>query len=273
MRRSVRYGTVATGGLALLLGTLAISPTALAQDRERASIVFGAFITDRKTTTRVDSATMPGTDLRLEEDLGLEDSSTVLRMNGHLWLKPRHRFDVSLFDLSRSASRRIDETIEFGDETFVIDSVINSSQDLSILKADYTFSVVDKPRGFLGLTGGLYVARTKLALTDPELGISEVEDLTAPLPVAGFRGEFEVTERITVGGASQWFSIDVDDASGSLRDFYIGADYRVGRRFAVGLAYNEVRMNINAEEVGGYTGSIDWGYDGWLLYFGTDFGR
>ena len=41
---------------------------------------------------------------------------------------------------------------------------------------------------------------------------------------------------------------------------------------AIGLAYNRVSMNIGAEEDGGFNGRIDWGYDGFLLYFKVDLG-
>ena len=91
------------------------------QDRERASFILGAFITDRETRTRLDSDQGQGTRLDMEQDLGLDSSTTVARLDGYYWLTPRQRLDLSLFDLSRDATRRIDKTIEYGDETFSID--------------------------------------------------------------------------------------------------------------------------------------------------------
>ena len=266
----------AVGWLALV-GALALIGPAQAQaqelQRERASIVLGAFITDRDTETRLDSDFGPGSDIELEDDLGLESSTTVFRFGADVWIKPRQRFDFTLFDLSRSATREISETFVFGDQTFDINTVVSTESDLTIGKIDYTFAVVNKDRGYLGLTGGLYIASTKLTLSEPNLGSTESEDLTAPLPVVGLRGEYAVTDRITIRGASQWFSVDFEDTSGSLRDTYVAADYRFGSRFALGLAYNEVTMNITAEDSGGWMGRLDWGYDGWLLYLKTDFGR
>ncbi len=247
----------------------------LAQERqrERAGILIGAFITDRATETRLDTNSGLGTDIDFENDLGLESSTTVGRLGGYVWFKPKQRFDFSLFDLSRSASRRIDETIEFGDEIYDIDTVVNTQFDLEIFKADYTFAPIERDRGYLGITGGLYTASFKVGLYEPTAGKQKAEDLLAPLPVIGFRGEYEITDKIMLGGASQWFEIDTGDASGSLRDLYVGVDYRLGRRFSVGLAYNDVEMNITAEESGGFQGRVDWGYDGWLLYFKTIFGQ
>ena len=59
---------------------------------------------------------------------------------------------------------------------------------------------------------------------------------------------------------------------GHLTDFYVGADYGFGKRMAVGLAYNRVSMNIGAEHNSGFDGRLDWGYDGFVLYFKVDLG-
>ena len=56
-----------------------------------------------------------GTDINLEDDLGLESSTSVARLGGYVWLGERHRLDGAYFDLSRTASMPIQETIEFGD--------------------------------------------------------------------------------------------------------------------------------------------------------------
>jgi len=266
---------ISLGALLLIIGSLAQSlpVTAAAQEaRERASFAIGAFITDRQSSTRLDSDASPGTDIELENDLGLETSSTVLRVGGYYWIRPKHRLDIALFDLSRSSTKQIDETIRFGEDVFSVDTVVGTTSDLTILKADYTYAVVNRERGFFGLNGGLYVASVQLSLQEQTLGTFESEDLTAPLPVVGFRGEFEITDRITLRGATQWFSIDTGDVKGSLRDIYVGVDYGFKERMAIGLAYNEVSMNIGATETGGFEGALDWGYDGFLLYYKMDFG-
>ena len=185
----------------------------------------------------------------IEDDLGLESSTYVARLGGYFWLGRRHRLDGAYFDLSRTASIPIEETIEFGDETFV-----------------------DQQRHRDGVgphdnEGRLHVrgrrARPRLARRDGwplcrrerhcrsakrTLGRAETEDLTAPLPLFGLRGDFAVSDRITLRGAAQLFAFETDDVDGRLTDFYFGADYGFGQRMAVGLAYNRVSMNLGAEE-------------------------
>jgi len=255
---------------------LLIPLSALAQEgqseRERGGVLLGAFVTDRATSARLDSAAGQGDDIDFEDDLGLEDSTSVVRFGAYFWLKPRHRFDFSIFDLSRDATRQIDETIEFGDEIFVINTVVTTSNDVTITKLDYTFVPLNRMRGYLGITGGLYISANEITLSEPTLGAFESEDITAPLPVIGLRGEYEITERITLRGATQWFGIDTGDVEGRLVDTYVGVDYSFGRHIALGLAYNDVSLSVSASEDTGWNGMLDWGYDGILLYTKVTFG-
>ncbi len=255
---------------------LSLAPTsanAQSADRERGSVYLGTFITDRNTSARVDSdAGNPGTDVDLEGDLGLKASTSVGRAGGYVWISARQRLDLSYFDLSRSSSRTINKTINFDDKTFLINTVVSTDNHLTITKLDYTFSFLNKDKGFLGVTGGFYVMQTRLSLSEPSLGAYSSEGLTAPLPVVGLRGDYAINDRWTLRGSFQWFGISVDTASGHLTDTYAGVDYGFGKRFAIGLAYDTVSMNIEASKTGHLKGSLDWGYNGWLVYFKTDFG-
>jgi hypothetical protein len=89
--------------------------------------------------------------------------------------------------------------------------------------------------------------------------------------VLGLRGEYDVGTHITLRGNVEWFSLHSGGVGGNLRDSYVGVDYSFGKHMAVGLAYNDVSMNI-LEDSGSVRGQVDWGYDGPLLYFKLDFG-
>lgn len=240
-------------------------------ERERGSILLGSFVTDRQAETRFDSSSGDsGTDIDLEEDLGLESSTSVVRVGGYWWLNDRHRLDFSYFDLSRSASVPIKETIEFGDKTFAIDTALETDATMLIFKADYTFAAIERERGFFGVTGGLYVASGELELRERELGSAETQDITSPLPVMGVRGDYAVTDRIKVRGAMQVLIYETGNVSGRFKDFYIGADYSFTERWAVGLAYNDVSLELSSSDRW-LSGHFDWGYDGILLYLNFDF--
>ena len=188
------------------IGAVSVSATLRAQEpaqRERAAVSLGAFISRPATEARVDSDSGQGTDLNLEDDLGLQSSTTIARLDGHWWLSRRNRLDFSAFSYNRDGTRTINKTINFGDRTFAINTVVNTEHSLDIAKAAYTFAPVIKERGFVGLTAGLYVAQTMLSLSEATLGTAQTEDLTAPLPVIGVRGQYAITDRIKLRGCAR----------------------------------------------------------------------
>jgi len=148
---------------------------------ERASISLGAFLTDRDTKGRVDSETLGlGTVIDAEDDLGLDSSDTVARLDAYYRFSARHRLDFSIFDLSRDATATIDEPIQFGDEIFDINSTISTELDLTIYKAAYTYSFLMRDEGYLGVTAGLYVLSSDISLTESNTGQFEADDLSPP---------------------------------------------------------------------------------------------
>lgn len=274
MTTDVRLAT--RGAIAITTAMWSVAPVAHAQEpanRERASIVLGVFATEPEITARVDSSiNNAGTELSLGDDLGLETSATVARLGGYYWFSRRHRLDTSWFSLSLDGGRTIDETIEFGDETFEVDTLVKTRADLDIVQASYTFAALIRERSFLGLSAGLYTSKTGIVLDAPTTGNTESDDVTAPLPVIGVRGDWQFAERWTLRAAWQWFGIEIDDIDGHLTDTYVAFDYGFRDRFAVGLAFNDTGLDVERERRVS-SSSLNWGYDGWMLYFKTDLGR
>jgi len=253
---------------------LALAPLGVAAEpgSERFVISLGAFITDRDTSTRVDSSTLGrGTTIVLEDDLGLDSSQTVFRLDGHVRTAERHRINFSVFDLSRDSTRTIDQDIQFGDEVFSVNTSIDSNFDLDIYKIAYTYSVWYTERGFLGVDAGIHVADLVETLSAPSAGQFQLKALTAPLPVIGIRGEYYFTPRLRLAGAAEYFALEYNDIDGRLVDIYLGMDYKVMDKLGLGIGYNYVTVDIDATK-SELSGGLDWQYDGFLLYFKLAFG-
>jgi hypothetical protein len=115
---------------AAAIGALSVSAALLAQEpaqRERAAVSLGAFVSKPATEARVDNDAGQGTNLNLEDDLGLQSSTTIARIDGHWWISRRNRLDFSVFNYNRDGTRTINETINFGDRTFAINTVLSTS--------------------------------------------------------------------------------------------------------------------------------------------------
>ena len=238
---------------------------------ERFSIGLGAFITEQSTDTRLNGGVNDGSDIDFEKDLGLKSSGTFFRADGYYRFNRKHRLDFSIYDLSRDGSAQINRDINFGDETFNVNTTVSSKFDLLILKAGYTYTFLQRDSGYLGASVGAYVADTTIKLSEPTLGSVESRSVTAVLPVVGLRGEYAITPKWTFRGNGQVFKYEVDNIDGSFSDIYAGVDYKLTKQVAIGLGYNRVNFNIDASK-NDFDGKLDWDYDGILLNLKYDFG-
>ena len=257
----------------LLLACLAlfVPAAAAAQDDHRFSLSLGAFVTDRASNTRVDAANLtPGTPVDLESDLGHDTSETVLRLDGYFRFNDRHRIDFSVFDLSRDATRQIDTAIKWKNVLFPINATVDSEFDFNIYKLAYTWSFMRREKGYLGFTGGLYVADVAANLSAQGIADREGGEVTAPLPVVGLRGEYRFTDKWTFRASGELFGLEYEAMDGSLIDLYAGIDYRLFEHVAIGAGLNSVRLDVDVND-SDLVGSLDWQYDGGLLFFKFDF--
>ena len=240
-------------------------------------IGLGVFLTNRKSTTRLDGDVPDsGTPIDLETDLGLDRNDTVFRVDGFYRFNQKHRIDFSYFDLSRESSKVLDRTIDFLGQEFVINTQVDANFDLNIYKIAYTYSVIQNDSGYLGLSAGFYIADigASLTVTPVDGGLIEgtvaSESVTAPLPVFGVRGQYNFSEKWMFRGSAEIFAYEYDIYSGSLYDIYAGIDYQLLKNMAVGIGYNSVRLDLG---VSGdrFDGNLKWTYDGGLLFFKFEF--
>jgi len=238
---------------------------------DRFSISLGAFVTDRSTDTQLDSDVLgKGTVIDFEDDLGLDSSDSVFRIDGHYRFSQKHRVNFSVFDLSRDSSATILRDIQYGDKIFPIDTVVNTSFDLNIYKLTYAYSFMQRDSGYLGVSLGIHIGDSKIGLDQQSLGQFEVSSITAPLPVIGLIGEYELTDRLTLGASGELFAFEFDNVDGSLVDLYVGIDYQIIDHIALGLGFNSVHFDVDATK-SDFSGSLDWRYEGALLFFKFDF--
>jgi len=225
----------------------------------------GVFITSRDTQTDFRSNLGGDSDVDMEDDLGLDSSDSVFRIDGFWRFATRHQIDISYFDLSRQNSRVIDTEFEWKDTVYEIDTEVFSDFDLRIYKAAYTYEFMKRERGSLGVTAGLYVADLGISISSLTTGGREVGDVTAPLPVFGLRGEYALSARWTLRGSAELFAFEIENLDGTMYDVYAGIDYHLGKNVAIGLAINTVGMDLDASRRN-LEANLDWRYDGALAY-------
>jgi len=249
------------------------APNAVAQSGEvdRFSVSLGIFLTDRDSQTRIDGDIPDsGTDVDLENDFGFDTSDLVFRIDGYYRFNEKHRLDFSVFDLSRTASKQIQEDIEWDGTIYPIDTVVDASLDLQIYKLAYTWSFLNRDKGYLGVSAGVYVADIGTALAAESIGRSSSGGVTAPLPVLGLRGQYEFSQKWSFRGSAEIFAFEYGDYSGSLYDIYAGVDYQIFEHTAIGIGFNRVSLDVGVSKTN-FNGDLDWRYQGGLLFLKFDF--
>jgi hypothetical protein len=249
---------------------LAAPAAADSLEDDRFSLSLGVFLTDRDTKARFDSSLGDGTDTDLETDLGLDSSDSVFRVDGYFRFSERHRADFSMFDLSRNKTKQIQKDIQWGDTLFSIDTAVKSDNDLSIYKAAYTYSFLNRENGYLGATIGAYVADWKVSIKEETTGSAEVGELTAPMPVIGLRGEYALSARWSFRASGEFFFVEYDNVDGSLVDIYAGFDYSIVDNLSIGIGFNRVTIDIDAAK-NRFRGTLDWRYSGALAFLKFNF--
>ena len=238
---------------------------------DRFSVSLGVFFTDRDTRTSLDGDIPDsGTEVDLEGTLGFEKSDSVFRIDGYYRFNEKHRIDVSAFDMSRTASKQIDEEFIWDGEIYPVDLQVDADLDLTVYKLAYTWSFMQREDWYLGASLGVYVMDMGMSIRADSGGQFSGSGTTAPLPVLGLRGKYEFSEKWSFRAGAEFFALDYDDYSGNLYDLYAGVDYRIRAHVAVGVGINSVRMDVGVDKPN-FNGDLNWQYDGGLLFFKFDF--
>ena len=123
---------------------------------ERFRLDMGGCFQKFETTIRVDSATTGrGTEVNLEDDLGLDSNQANFRADGY-WRFGRHgRLDFAYTAWNRKADRVIDRDITVGDTTYHAGASLESQLKVTFAELYYGYSFWNTPKFEAGLQLGL----------------------------------------------------------------------------------------------------------------------
>lgn len=164
-----------------------LSNPGLAQDDlkfDKFRISLGWFGPSADTTVRLDATNGTlGTTIKFEDDLGVAKKEGLFRIDGYWRPKKRHRLDFGYYDFNRSGLKAINKTINFGDQTFVINTQVTSKFDLKLIKVAYTYLIVAKQKTTVGLSLGVNISDLNVGLSGPLGILSQFRSTSFPVPV------------------------------------------------------------------------------------------
>jgi hypothetical protein len=210
------------------------------------------------TFLRLDRKTgQAGTDLRVEDDLGMDDSANMFRAEMMFRLREKNRLRVDYFKTTRYGDKQLTKTVAFGDQTFLVNDRAQTKLDYRALGLTYTRSVLYFDRFELGVGVGISLLEAHAKGEVVARNVREKEDGVAPYPTLALDSTWRISKRWSFNARGQTFTANLSDFTGSLSDYHGDIQYRWQRNFTVGLGYSMLRIRAESKSTDNMPGKLD----------------
>jgi hypothetical protein len=237
---------------------------------QRGWIQLGAFRPNIDSQIRYDkpSIGLTGTDLHLENELGLADRKTLPTLLLGARLGERWRMEFEHFSLKRNASRTLEAEVTFGDTTYDALATINSDFSSKVYRLSAGYSFLRTEDAEAGLALGVHVTDFRIALEGigsvnggPASVRSERQEKTVPLPTIGLYGAYAFAPSWELAGRLDLLSLKVRDYKGTLLNAQANLFYRFSPNVALGLGYryDDYKLRASRDD---WTGKVDYRFRG-----------
>ena len=221
-----------------------VAPVTAQADRQKFSIWVGGFFLSSINTrlSLTDESGNGGQEVDFSRDLGGRDNLTLGRIDAQWQFATNHKVQVSYFDIDRSASKTIDHTINWGDQSYPINTTVKSEFQTIVSKLNYgyTFYRNSAETQALSVLVGFHITKMKASLSGSGSSLAEGGDVTAPLPVIGLEWTARLSDKVSSYVAYEYFGLSIDDDKyeGSLSDFQAVLEYHFTSHWSLGGGYN-----------------------------------
>ena len=199
----------------------------------------------------------PGTELNAEQDLGLEEKPTMARAEMIIRLRERNRLRVDYFKLTRYGDQVLDQTIVFGDQTFLANERAQTMIDWRQLNLTYTRSLLYFEKFELGAGLGIALLETRARGEVRARNVRESEDGVAPFPTFALDATWRFARHWSLNVRGQTFTANTDDFDGTLSDYHGDVQYRWRKNFTFGLGYTSLKISAESTSTDDLTGKFD----------------
>ena len=231
----------------------------------------GYILADQDTDIKVSKQGL-GASINLQDLFEMETKNRVFRLDGYYRFTPKHAVEFSWYNISNSSQSDENIDFEWGDKNISATGALSTFFNTDIYKVNYLYSFYHTEDVELALSAGLHITTLDVGFSGNYTtdGVSdnsgEAAKVTAPLPVAGFRLNYNILPELSVKYAVDYFFLTFDGYSGALSDSLLTIDYRIMRNFGIGLGYNSTLLRLEADLDEGALLNISHDVSGGLVY-------
>jgi hypothetical protein len=248
---------------------------------EKFRLDLGGFFQQFTTTIRLDSSTLGrGTEINLEDDLGVKANQTNFRADGY-WRIGRHsRLDFGYTGWNRSNSRSLDRDIQVGDTVYHAGANVDTTLRCSLAELYYGYSFWNTPKFEAGLQLGVSAVITSVRLegsgtvsggggSGTRSFSSEGRSTTAPIPAIGVQLRYTIVPGLLVSGKVRGMTVTIDNTKASVLEARGSLDYYPWKNVGFGAAYDymDIQVTKQAEPVL----EVEYRYSGPMVYLSLVF--
>lgn len=235
---------------------------------QKFSVSAGAFVTDHDTDIRLDTDAGLGTVVNLEDDLGLDATTNILRVEAAWRFAERHRVYFGVFDLSQTGTRTLDRDLIIDGETYSLGEAVLTDWKMQLIELGYSYRIRGNERTQWWVDVAFFIQDTAIFVQETASGgdVSS-EDVVLPLPKFGVGVDHAFSDRWIGHAGVDLFKLEVGDVGGSLVDLRATLDYRFTDNFSLGAGWHLINVTVDLNRpVSGWQGRFDWETRGLMLF-------
>ena len=224
----------------------------------------------------VDDPTV-GTEVDLEEDLGLDDNSLLLAISGGARLGSGFSVIADYYSLGRDSTATIARDIIIDDVTYPTNAELTAGFDTDIYRLTVGWAFARGDNYEVGGAIGLHATDITLTIEGsgsvngmPATIQQRRQDFLAPLPTIGLFANFEVMPRLTAGARVDFLSLSIDDYDGRLINTQVQIAYRFTDNIGAGVMYRYVDYRVDVEKPD-YVGRFSYEFNGPAVFVEVGF--
>jgi hypothetical protein len=209
-------------------------------------IAYSFWNADPSLLVSSESLGIPGTDIDLVQDLGIE-SEQMRRLNIVLRPAQKHKFRFEYTPVTyETESFPVQREFVFNGQRYRVGLPVSTTAEFKTFRFGYEYDFISRNRGYLGVLLDLKYTDVSVTLLSP-IG-EEFTTQAAPIPTIGLTGRGYVAPNVAIGGEVSFFRVP-DNLSETYDGSYTDYDF-----------YGLVNFNRNVGAQVGYR-SIDIFYE------------
>lgn len=277
----------------VLVGSLSCGHESLASEEsdyagpvldDKFFLIIGGFFPRIDSTVRVDSTSgIRGSDLDMEDELGLDDSVASPYLYFRWRYHPVHRVEFEYYELLREGASIMQRDFREGNISGSAGVGVRTSFDVRIGRITYGYDFVKDKKKEFGILAGMHVTSGKVQsqffgdFTIDGVGsvsgavATEEAGITFPLPHLGGFFAYSFTPKLSTQLDLLLFRIEVAGIKGTLTEANATLHYQFAKHFGIGTGLKFYRFRLEDTGFSDRDSQFNYEFFGPVLYASASF--